>query len=318
MKYCTMVARSGNPKGPSGALSYTLVGDDFSIHTVGGDALAQAINSKKITVTNMTVNVRGLVSTNGAMDKYTTIGPNGAVVGTPRFVILNRVETKGKLSGYVVFTNTGIVQAISVKEAAAYAAKGLVANGKIKHTADGDIVSSINGNYPLVETSIKDAKDDVANINLVFFGSAIKGTKAVQYAGVIVTSKSAKTISKMFSTLNTANINLKEELQSVFGFTPEELAGFEFKQAPGAGFYGVYPLTIVNKLMNNGKPHGGIPNIMIGCTDRNEDKPIESIVVYDTKKKTITNSQTGTKLSDHKLKTYAANIVKKMETWLDK
>ena len=241
MKYLTMVARSGDPKGPSGSMIYTLVGDDFSINTMKGDKLAAAINDKKINVTNMSVGPKGLVSTNGAINKYTTIDQNGNIVGTPHCVILNRIEVNGKLAGYVIFTHTGIITKVSVADAASLATQGLVANGKVRHTDNGDIVASISGNYPLVEKQLSEAKEEPPVIDLVFFGSAISGSKFIKFGGITITSKSAKTIAKAFSKLNEENTKLRTTLANDFGYTQEELKSFEVKQAPGAGFYGVYP-----------------------------------------------------------------------------
>ena len=54
MKYLTMVMRSGNVNEPN-MMSYTLIGDDLSIHTMNGSKLAEAINTKKANVVNMAV-----------------------------------------------------------------------------------------------------------------------------------------------------------------------------------------------------------------------------------------------------------------------
>lgn len=306
-----MVARSGNPKGNTGEMNYTLVGDDFSIHTMKGDKLAQSINSNKIKVNNMAVTAKGLVSTNGAIDKYTTFDNFGNIIGTPRCVVLNRIEKNGKLSGYVLFTNTGVITQIDIASASKLAINGLIANGKVRHTAEGDIVSSITGQYPLVEIQLNDVKEETPNIDVVFFGSAISGGKAIHFGGVTVTSKSSKTIAKMFTTLNSASIRLREKLAEDYGYSEDELKSFEFKQAPGAGFYGVYPIDTVNKLMGSGKVKCSIGKLMVGCSDRSDKDNPESIAVVDMKKKSIVNSQEGTAKSDEKLKKYVADVLNK-------
>ena len=312
MKYLTMVARNGDPKAKANMMHYTLIGDDFSIHTMSGDKLAAAINDGKAVVTNLAVSAKGLVSTNGAMDKYTTINPMGNVVGTPRHVILNRMEVNGKLSGYVVFTANGVIAQMKVAEAAALASQGLIANGKIRHTAEGDIVAAIGGNYPLIETKIEAPKADKPTVDVVFFSSALKDGKTLCYGGVTVTSKNAATLAKMHKTLVDGNKNLMDKLAERYGFTADELKSFEIKQAPGAGFYGVYAISTVNKLIESGKTKCSIGKLMIGCKDCADKENPESIVIYDTKKKAIVNSQEGTTKSDARLKKYVAEVTAKL------
>lgn len=313
MKYLTMVARNGMPKAPANSMNFTLIADDFSIHTMSGNKLAAAINDKKVVVTNMSVSAKGLVSTNGALDKYTLIDNTGNVVGVPRNVILNRIEVNNKLAGYVMFSAAGVISRISVADAATLANNGLIANGKVRHTADGDIVAAIGGNYPLIETKLEDAKVEKPVIDLVFFGSAIDGAKMCKFAGVTITSKSAATLAKKYSSLKNENAKLIKELKENFGYTDEELKSFEIKQAPGAGFYGVYMVPAVSSLMSSAsKVKCSISKLMIGCKDRSVEDSDESIVIYDIKKKSIVNSQEGTEKSDAKLKKYAAEVIKKL------
>ena len=312
MKYLTMVARCGEPKVAANLLKYTLIGDDFSIHTMTGDKLAAAINDGKAVVTNMAVSAKGLVSTNGALDKYTLIHPAGGIIGTPRVVILNRVETNGKLTGYIVFNVDGMVSQITVADAAALATKGGIANGKIRHTAEGDIVAAIGGTYPLLEKVIKTPKTDKPTVDIVFFGSALKDGKLVKFAGATVTSKDAMAIRKIHTTLDSNNKKLTNKLGADYGYTADDLKSFEIKQAPGAGFYGVYPLAVVEKLMETGKVKCSIGKLMVSCKDTQEAEAAESIVIYDTKKKSIINSQEGTAKSDAKLQKYVDEVKDKI------
>lgn len=309
-----MVARNGMPKAPANSMNFTLIADDFSIHTMSGNKLAAAINDKKVVVTNMSVSNKGLVSTNGALDKYTLIDTTGNIVGVPRNVILNRIEVNNKLAGYVMFTAAGVISKISVAEAATLANNGLIANGKVRHTADGDIVAAIGGNYPLIETKIEDVKTEKPVVDLVFFGSAIDKDKMCKFAGVTITSKSAATFAKKYSLLKSENEQLIKGLRDDLGYTEDELKSFEIKQAPGAGFYGVYRLAAVISLMASAsKVKCSISKLMIGCKDRSVEDCDESIVIYDIKKKSIVNSQEGTEESDAKLKKYAAEVIKKLQ-----
>ncbi|MBR1454842.1 MAG: hypothetical protein IJ593_09425 [Lachnospiraceae bacterium] len=307
MKYFTMVARSGEPKASAGSYTYTLVADDYSIRTVKGDKLAEAINSGKIQVTNMCVNSTGLVSSNGAISKYTTFDTNGNLLGTPRYVILNRIEVNDKLSGYVAFTDKGIVTKLGVAEAAELAANGLIANGKIRTTTAGNIVASINGVYPLISTNLEDTKPSIPEVRVIFFGSAIQGKRHVYYGGAIITSKNAATITKLFSKLYKDSIVLREKLSTEYGLSDAELDDFSFKQAPGAGFYGVYRIDTLNKLIASGKLKNG--TMLIGCTDRNDpDDVCESIVEYNVAKDSLKEIQAGTDKSDKELAAYVKYI----------
>ena len=309
MKYLTMVARCGEPKTVANLLKYTLIGDDFSVHTMTGDKLSAALNDGKVVVTNMAVSAKGLVSTNGALDKYTLVHPTGGIIGTPRVVILNRVETNGKLTGYIVFHTNGVVAQISVADAAALAGKGLIANGKIRHTAEGDIVSAIGGNYPLLEHIVKSDKPEKPIIDVVFFGSALKAGKLVKFVGANVTCKDAMAMPKILTTLESNNKKLTNKLGADYGYSAEDLKSFEVKPVSGAGFYGVYPMALVQKMMQNGKAKF-TGKVFVNCKDAADADAPESIVVYDTKKKAVVSSQEGTEKSDAKLKTYLDEVKK--------
>ena len=315
MIYFTMVARSGDAKNGANMMNYTLIGSDLSVKVMRGDKLAAAIADEKIKVTNLAVSVKGLVSTNGAMNKYTTIGPDGNLVGTARSVILNRVEKGGKLHSYIIFNANGVVSEIDVPHAAVLAQKGLIANGKIRHTEDGDIVSSINGTYPLVEKVESKEKEKITT-DVILYGSAIKGTgkgSTCKYVGIIINSNKANTISKLYPKLVKESENLKKKLAETFGYTEDELKGFAIKQSPGAGIYGVYPFATAVKLMTLGKTKYNSGKIVIGCKDCGDSDNAESFIVYDTKKKTVIASQEGTEKSDAKLKEYSSEIISSMD-----
>lgn len=316
MKYYTMVMRSGNPKDHANMMMYTLIGDDLSIYNLPGTKLAEAINTKKINVVNMAVTAQGLVSTNGSIKNYTTIGLDGNVVGTPRSVILGRRETNGKLTSYVVFGADGRIAILKPDQAAKLAGAGMLANGKIRHTEAGDIVAAIGGTYPLLAEKIPtdtDTKTAKVVVDIVFFGSAIGADDTTyKFAGVIVTSPSAAVVTKLQQSLETANSQIKEALSNHRGYTAEQLNSFDMKLAPGAGFYGVYPLEHVRSLlkMANGAYKTSIKNIMIGCTNCSDEEHPESIIVYDAKGKSIVKAVKGDDKSEAGVKKYYDYIVK--------
>lgn len=313
MKYLTMVMRSGNVNEPN-MMSYTLIGDDLSIHTMTGSKLAEAINTKKANVVNMAVSAQGLVSTNGSIKNYTTIGLDGALVGTPRCVILGRKEVDGKLHSYLVFNTNGTIGFMSPAEAAKLAASGMLANGKIRHTAEGDIVAAIGGTYPLFEEKSVDAskgKVDKVVVDIVFFGSALgENGKTYKYAGVITTSKNAATMAKLHKTLESANTTLRNALKAHRGYTDEQIENLAIKMAPGAGFYGVYPLENVRSIIEAaGGYKTSVRNIMIGCTDCSVSEHDESLIIYDAKDKRVVKSIPATAKADKTVKEYYEYVV---------
>ena len=310
MKYFTMVMRSGNVKDNPNMMMYTLIGDDLSITNLPGTKLAEAINTKKINVVNMAVTSQGLVSTNGSIKNYTTIGPDGNFVGTPRNVILGRHETNGKLTSYVIFGVDGRVGVVSPAQAAQLAQQGLLANGKVRHTDSGDIVAAIGGTYPLIEEKVATEPDTKAakiTVDVVFFGSAIgKDSTTYKFGGVIVTGQSVPALNKIRQTMEKGNEQIKSALKAHRGYTDETLAGFNVKLAPGAGFYGVYPLEFIRNLLKltNGAYKASIKHIMIGCTDCTEDDHPETIVIYDTKEKAVVKAIKGNDKSEVGAKKY--------------
>jgi hypothetical protein len=311
MTYLTMVARCGVPKSPANAMKYTLVDNAFGIHSMTGDQIAKALNSSKAKITNMAVSAKGLVSTNGALDKYTLFDPAGMIVGTPRCVILNRRETNGKLSGYVMYDQSGIIRDVSISEAVQYATNGLIANGKVRHTSDGDIVSSITGNYPLIEVNIAETKDAKPTIDHTYFGSVVKDEKAIKFAGVNITCKSAKTINKLYGTLSEANSKLCSKLEASYGYDANSLAGFAIRPTPGGGFYGVYPIDSIRKLDEAGLNKCTGNKLIVACLDKSVKDAPESIAIINAKTGEVIKSQEGTNLSDKRLKDYVKSLVNK-------
>ena len=98
MKNFTMITRHGSSK--DNITAYTLISSNYQTMTMPAKDLAEAISNNKIIVNNMEVSNKGLVSTNGSLDKYTLINTQtNQVEGVARAVILDRVEQNGKLVG---------------------------------------------------------------------------------------------------------------------------------------------------------------------------------------------------------------------------
>lgn len=310
-KFYTMVARCGDPKGPANNMKYTLIGSDFSTVTMTGNTLAKRINDGTIEVTNMGVTVKGLVSTNGAISKYTTFDAAGNLVGPPRCVVLNRVETNGKLSGYVMFTDNGLVEPVSITKAVALASVQLIANGKIKHTDAGDIVSSINGLYPLVESMAMAEPVGTSTIKFIFFGSAIKSGKKIAYAGAVTSAKDSKVVSRQHKEFCEKNEALISELKGTFNLDDKAVESMKIRQYPGAAFYGVYKMPEIP--VKNCTVSVGQNNVIVGCIDCDAAEYTESMVQVNVSTGNITEVQEGSQASDKAVVTYANQVLKMLK-----
>lgn len=310
MKYLTMVMRYGNLKGKDESFQYTLIGDDMSIHTIDGAKLAEGISAKKYVVTNMDVNTRGLVSTNGAIKNYTTIGADGKMVGSPKAVILNRVEKDGRLVGYIIFNVNGTVSEISVGDAATLAANNMIANGKIRHTSDGDIVASIGGNYPLLEMKNRKVQGKLY-VDVTLFQSVVgQDGKTIKCAGILVTSNSAETLSKLYPTLESENKKLCNKLAKV-GYA--NTSSMSIIRGNNGGFYGVYPIELVWDLIGKASVvTNSFGSIFIACKDLSGDEESEAGVIIDSKKLNIVEHRDGSDVANAKLKTFVKGTVSKL------
>lgn len=268
MKNFTMVARHGVSKDNISA--YTLISSDYQIKTVDAASLFQSLKDKKIVVSNMGITDGKLTSTNGATDKYTFINTkDGLVEGEPKAVILDRVEQNGKLVGYTVFTQFGTIAEVKVSDAVVMVGKKLVSNGKIKHTQDGDIVSSIGGNYPLRVISIEKAPVGDINVEILFF-SKILGTN-LKYFGAVISSNAAASLHKITPTLQKSNSKITADVIKVAGDNDKD--AFAIRRFGVDGYYGVFEASVLEKMVK-------MDNFKIGS--KKEVKSIAvSLLKYD-------------------------------------
>lgn len=245
MKTFTMITRHGINQEDISA--YTLISNDYQTVTVSKDELIKGISSKKIAVNNLEVTPKGLNSTNGALNKYTFINiTTNSPEGTTRAVILDRVEKAGKLVGYTVFTQSGTLAELTVADAVALAVKGLISNGKIRHTQDGDIVSAIGGNYPLREIAMDKAPKGDISVDLIYFGTITNNNE--QYFGAIISCTSAAEMSKLTDVLNKSNAKVVSSAVKVGGQKIRESLGI--KRMGANSLYGVFEIAILEKLLS--------------------------------------------------------------------
>ena len=290
MARLTMITRHGETK--SNVTAYTLINENYQTVVMPTTDLVRAISTGKITTTNLAVSAKGLVSTNGALDKYTFINSKTNMVeGTPRAVILDRVEQDGKLAGYTVFTQNGQIRKLSVPDAAALAAKGLIANGKIRHTVEGDSVSAIGGTYPLTVIALDKAPQGKVNIDIMFCCANVndkenaKTKSMIKYVGAVISGDSAVTMSKINDKLAENNAKIRANVAKLTG--EKETASIALRRYGACNVYGVFSIEEIVKLAekaNEVKCNNDI--ILLSIMDYSEDG-VESVGAANGKEVTI-------------------------------
>lgn len=304
MKNFTMITRHGNSKDAISA--YTLISADYQTVTMSVKDLAAAISSKKIAVNNMEVTAKGLASTNGALDKYTLINTQtNQVDGVARAVILDRVEQKGKLVGYTVFTQNGTLAEVNIADAAALASKGLISNGKIRHTQEGDIVSAIGGTYPLRTINFSDAPKGEITTDILYFGTVVGAP--VEYFGAIVSCTSATEMSQIIHMLSTSNASVINEVSKVAGQSVRE--SLAIKRMGANSLYGVFSVDSLKKLIKaNSKLRNQLGAITVSAIKYTNGDVDEATVKLDAKWK-VTSSDTAGSAAETAVKNYTKKIV---------
>lgn len=311
MKKLTMVMRCGDPKAPAEAMNYTLIGEDYSFERMSGADIVKAIAGGKIEVTNLGIKDKGLVSTNGAMKNYTLVDMSGVLIDKPRAVILNRVESEKGLLGYTMYNTNGVLQEVNVAQAAELARAGLIANGKIRHTQQGDIVASISGFYPLRTIKMGDTTDKSITVDVMFIGSAIAGQHNTKYAGVIINGKNAAAITKLYDNLVKANNKLVEKVSEISGADEKDALGI--KRTGTSGFYGVYPIDTAFELIEKAGNKITLPmgKLLIACTDYDDNKTEATIAITPDMKPA--GHQEGTAKANKALKAYTEKVITKLK-----
>lgn len=244
MRTFTMITKQGKSKDNISA--YTLISSDYQTVTMSVADLVKEIKSGKIKVNNLSVEGSNIVSTNGALDKYTFINTDtGMVEGVAHAVILNRAENKGKLIGYTVFTNTGSLAELSVAETVALAKNKLISNGKIRHTEDGDIVSAIGGNFVIRDCTVKEAPKGKITTQVLFFGKVV-GMPS-EYFGAIISCTSAAEMSRLATILHQSNANVIAEAVKFGG--QDVRNQLKIQRMGTNSLYGAFELPVLEKLI---------------------------------------------------------------------
>lgn len=241
------VQENGNKKSKQTTVGYTLIDSRYQLHYESAESLANKIAKKEIEVANLAVENGAIVSTNGDINKYTSTNVvDGLVIGQSKAVILNRIEKNNKLEGYMVFMPNARVAKLNVAEAAKLASNGLVCNGKIRHTEQGDIVSAIGGNYPLMQIKLEEAPAGELKVELVFFSAPIKSGKTTKYGGALISSTSALTTNKLMDKLTADNQKVITEYKRVTNNADTD--GLVVIRKNANSLYGVFSLETLKGL----------------------------------------------------------------------
>lgn len=237
----TMITRNGISE--KDIKSYTLINEKYQTVTIEAKELEKKIRDG-LSVTNLAVTDKGIVSTNGAMSNYTLVNVEGGsnpFLTAPKAVILNRVESNNKLVGYTVFTQQGYIAELNVAKAVELAKNGLLANGKIRHTQNGDIVSSIGGEYPLRQIEIASAPKAKVIIEPIIFGKIVEqGGKSTKYAGIMVNCDSAVQMTELNKKLEAAN---KKKVEQVKNVGVEDVDAFCNIRMSATGLYAIISVS---------------------------------------------------------------------------
>lgn len=316
MKNYTMVMRSGRKDMIS---HYVLVGDDYSVLRVATRDLENQLRSGKINVRNMALTKDGLVSTNGSMDRYTLEDAvEEKIIGTPKPVILNRIEVDGELVGYTIINTMGALQEIKVRDALIMHKDTPFSNGKVRRTKKGDIIQSIEGRYPIRTVEIPKKQVGDINMNVMFYGGTIgKNSKRVFYTGAIIACGNAADLSKVYTVLEKENRELVDYVVRISGDeTVRENLGLQMMR-PGV-VYGVFPTETILKLAR--KPKINLKNsfrrITSAVLDYTAGDVKESQVIIKDEVREVRDTDVAQVESDKSLKAakeYANKIVKELK-----
>lgn len=278
----TMITRIG--KSNKEVSAYTLINENYETKTIKVSALAKILATDKGGVTNLALKDGKIVSTNGALDNYTLIDteeqPGNAIKSTPRAVILNRAEQNGKLIGYTVYMANGAIAELNVAQAVELVNKKLVANGKIKHTQSGDIVSSIGGEYPLRVIKVAEApKAEIVCKPMLF-----TKLSAVECFGIIVKSTSAVQMTAINKVLEAANKSLVAKIEKA-GLEKE---AFENQRVSATGVYAVIEEKEAAKIFGKTKVDFG--GMVVSVIDKSGEEVVVSVNSDKTVGKALTKS----------------------------
>ena len=274
MSKVTMVARIGTIENGTKSPKVTDVAyviadhEKMKLTQISKKDIAELIRPRRIECTNLSVTKDGEITfCNGVKDRYTIIDANSNKPIKVASTIIARLEKKGVLVGYAV--SNGIarkVSNVSVAEAVTMQKKGEISNGKIRNTSNGDIVSSIEGEYEVIELSfikavVKKAEEKIMAEGLKGFEVGIgsistlitKSGKPMRYAYIVVIDKGGKrnaVMDDLKSALELDNLGLVFTACHISSELTESLK-IERAVNPNT-FCGAFTLDMLKKLLDRG------------------------------------------------------------------
>lgn len=306
VKSLTMVARYG--ESDKNVIAYLLVSNDYKAKVIKSGELARMISGNPDVFTNLELDAKGAIkSSNGDMDNYVLVHPNtNQFLSKPRNVILSRIENNGKLVGYTIYTSEFAVVEVGVKQAAELAKSKLIANGKIRHTESGDIVSSIKGNFPLVNIRVEEAaKKDTGKIEVevMLVGYAVlsdggKIKKLSRYFCGTIKCESVARMTALYKVFAKNCTGVIDSVKEYGGKMAEE--SLSLKRLPDGSVYGAYSLSMLENLKKSGA------SISLGIKER-KNLALFSLIKYDKDGNTYENTivVNGETMSKNKVKNEA-------------
>lgn len=302
----TMVQLIKNKEGGT-ITHYVCISGDYKIVKLSAVELAETLKAGQVIVTNLAFEKGEIASTNGALSNYPTYSADKGTMGKST-VIIDRVETKGVLTGYTVYSANFGVATLTVAETVSIYSTCGIANGKVRHTQQGDTISAIGGTYPLREIELPKVSTSGLPTQVIFIGEAIKGNSSIKYGGVMVGGQSAMALAELRKKIE---INCKDLIKQVKALSGVDVSkSFSIVTTGDAGFYGVFPYDIVLRLTDSkfikGESLVGSDSVMLSVVDYAGDG-VESYLELDGSKKP-SNLTKGTKDGDAALKALTRKV----------
>ena len=306
----TVYAAKRTSTGFDGISAYGFVTSDYQTIMMSVNQVLQGIGNKKFTITNLGIDDKGkLVATNGALNRYSMINTTtGMPDGEPMAVVLNRVEKNGKLVGYTMFMQDCTIREVGIKEAVAMCNGKVISNGKLRHTNDGDIVSSINGNFILRQIEPDKAPKGTLTVTLMYFEAQATGVK---YFGGIISSTSAVQMTNIRDSLEEDNRALMKECEKAGKVRARVLSDYGIQRMSENSFFGSFTLSALDKLINvPGVQFKCNNEILISISDAKSEKS-PSIIKISKDFKITNTKKSGDESEYKKVFDFAQEIIKK-------
>lgn len=316
MRLLTMVMLN-QLKGTPGTKVF--ISDKYEFITLTDKEIIDEYRNKRSQFTNINVTPNGVESSNGAFERYGCFDcDSNAYIRPIAPVVLNRVEKDNKLLGYTVFMPNGTVKELRVTDAVKLHGMIKFANGKLKPTETGDIISSIEGNYVLRTISItKEVKEtDIKfDIQPIQFRSVINKNKHIRYVLAVFKFADAYSLNLCYDAIEKDNKIITKLVYEVAGEKGKRIIS---KDELGITNNGTSMVIVISfetfielwkKAVNKDKI--AIDKKEVGCFDfscTESDDVTESYILLDRNNQT-TYKELLTKAAAKEIVDYTSNII---------